>query len=160
VEVRFRAIKPSDEEAMRRLFYRFSDESVYYRYFSPVKTMPHSKMQEYVNVDCNRIVSIVAAVGRAGEEHIIGEARFAKNPTGHYADMGFIVDEDYKGLGIGFHLYGMLIRLAKERGFKGFTADVLASNKAMMRVFEKGELPVSARLEQSVFHLTIEFENS
>jgi acyl-CoA hydrolase len=31
VEVRFRHIKPSDEEEMRRLFYRFSDRSVYYR---------------------------------------------------------------------------------------------------------------------------------
>ena len=35
VEVRFHAIKPSDEEEMRRLFYRFSDRTVYYRYFSP-----------------------------------------------------------------------------------------------------------------------------
>ncbi|MBT8369440.1 MAG: GNAT family N-acetyltransferase, partial [Deltaproteobacteria bacterium] len=41
VTVRFRAIKPSDEEEMRRLFYRFSDQSVYYRYFAPIKTMPH-----------------------------------------------------------------------------------------------------------------------
>jgi hypothetical protein len=52
----------------------------------------------------------------------------------------------------------MLIRLAKERGIKGLTADVLASNKAMMKVFEKGELPVKARLEQGVFELTIDFE--
>jgi RimJ/RimL family protein N-acetyltransferase len=160
VEVRFRAIRPSDEEEMRRLFYRFSDEAVYYRYFSPVKTMPHSKMQEYVNVDCNRILSIVALTGHAGEEHIIGEARFAKDPTRPYADVAFIVDEDYQGLGIASYLYGMLIRLAKERGVKGFTADVLASNKAMMRVFEKGELAVGARLEQGVFQLTIDFENS
>ena len=35
VKVRIRAIKPSDEEEMRRLFYRFSDEAVYYRYFHP-----------------------------------------------------------------------------------------------------------------------------
>jgi hypothetical protein len=37
---------------------------------------------------------------------------------------------------------------------------VLASNKGMMRVFEKGELPVTARLEQGAFHLTIDFEDS
>ena len=160
IEVQFRAIRPSDEEEMRRLFYRFSDEAVYYRYFSPVKTMPHSRMQEYVNVDCNRIVSIVALIGPAGEEHIIGEARFAKDPTRPYADAAFVVDEAYQGLGIASYLYGMLIRLAKERGIKGFTADVLASNKAMMKVFEKGELPVSARLEQGAFHLEIDFENS
>jgi acyl-CoA hydrolase/GNAT superfamily N-acetyltransferase len=160
VEVRFRAIRPSDEEEMRRLFYRFSDEAVYYRYFSPVKAMPHSQMQEYVNVDCNRVVSIVAQAGPAGEEHIIGEARFVREPTRPYADVAFVVDEEYQGLGIASYLYGMLIRLAKERGIKGFTADVLASNKAMMRVFEKGELPVGARLEQGVFHLTIDFEIS
>jgi len=160
VEVRFRAIRPSDEEEMRRLFYRFSDEAVYYRYFSPVKAMPHSRMQEYVNVDCNKILSIVALSGPAGEEHIVGEARYAKDSTRPYADVAFVVDEDYQGLGIASHLYEMLVRLARERGMKGFTADVLASNKAMMKVFEKGELPVSARLEQGVFHLEIDFENS
>ena len=160
VEVRFRAIRPSDEEEMRRLFYRFSDEAVYYRYFSPVKAMPHSRMQEYVNVDCNKILSIVALSGPAGEEHIVGEARYAKDSTRPYADVAFVVDEDYQGLGIASYLYEMLIRLARERGMKGFTADVLASNKAMMKVFEKGELPVSARLEQGVFHLEIDFENS
>jgi GNAT superfamily N-acetyltransferase len=157
IEVCFRAIRPSDEEEMRRLFYRFSDESVYYRYFSPIKTMPHSRMQEYVNVDCNRILSVVALSGQAGEEHIIGEARFARHPDRPYADVAFIVDEDYQGLGIGSYLYIMLIRLAKERGVKGLTADVLASNKAMMRVFEKGELPVSARLDHGEFHITIDF---
>jgi len=57
--VHFRAIKPSDVEEMRRLFYRFSDEAVYYRYFSPIKTMPHTKMQEYVNVDYRNTMSIV-----------------------------------------------------------------------------------------------------
>jgi len=160
VEVRFRAIRPSDEEEMRRLFYRFSDEAVYYRYFSPVKAMPHSKMQEYVNVDCNRVVSIVALTGAAGEERIIAEARFVRDPTRPYADVAFVVDEEYQGLGIGSYLYAMLIRLAKERGIRGFTADVLASNKGMMRVFEKGELPVTARLEQGAFHLTIDFEDS
>jgi hypothetical protein len=44
---------------MRHLFYRFSDESVYYRYFHSVSSMPHAKMQEYVNVDWNQIMSIV-----------------------------------------------------------------------------------------------------
>jgi hypothetical protein len=36
---------------------------------------------------------------------------------------------------------------------------VLASNKAMMKVFEKGDLPAKARLEQGVFSFTIDFES-
>ncbi len=152
--VRFRAIKPSDEEEMRRLFYRFSNETVYYRYFSPIKTMPHSKMQSYVNVDYSRAMSIVGLV----EDHIIAEARFVKDRQRPYADVAFVVDEKFQGLGIASHLLQMLIRLAKERGLQGFIADVLATNKGMMKVFEGSGLPVTAALNSGVYELTIPFD--
>jgi len=87
VEVRFRPIRPSDEEEMRRLFYRFSDESVYYRYFTPLKTMPHSKMQEYVNIDYSQVMSIVGLVGDLGKGHIISEARYVKHQDRPYGDV-------------------------------------------------------------------------
>jgi GNAT superfamily N-acetyltransferase len=158
VEVRFRVIKPSDEEEMRRLFYRFSDEAVYYRYFTSVKTMPHSKMQEYVNIDYRRAMSIVGLVGELGQERIIAEARYIKEQLRPYADVAFVVDEEYQGLGIATYLYNMLIRIAREQEVLGFTADVLASNKSMMKVFEKAGLPFKARMESGVYELTIPFE--
>jgi acyl-CoA hydrolase len=158
ITIRFRAIKPSDEEEMRRLFYRFSDEAVYYRYFSPIKTMPHAKMQQYVNVDFSQVMSIVGLVGEVGMGHIVAEARFVKWPARPYADVAFIVDEKYQGIGVASYLYKMLIRLAKDRGIHGFTADVLTTNKAMMNVFEKGVGPVKAQLEHGVYRLTIPFE--
>jgi acyl-CoA hydrolase/GNAT superfamily N-acetyltransferase len=155
VKARFRAIKPSDEEEMRRLFYRFSDQSVYYRYFAPIKTMPHAKMQGYVNIDFSRVMSIVGLVGEPGQGHIIAEARFIRDETGPYADVAFVVDEQYQGLGIATYLYKLLIRLAKDRGVQYLTADVLATNKGMMKVFEKEEAPVTAKLDHGVYHLTI-----
>ncbi len=157
VKVRFRAIKPSDEEEMRRLFYRFSDKAVYYRYFSPIKTMPHAKMQEYVNVDYNTILSIVGLEGEPKKGHIIAEARYVKNQSRLYAEVAFVVDEKYQAIGIATYLYKMLIRLAKERGLQGFTADVLSSNKGMMKVFEKGGELVKAKLEHGAYELTIPF---
>ncbi len=158
IDVRFRAIRPSDEEEMRRLFYRFSDKTVYYRYFSPIKVMRHSKMQQYVNVDCNKIISLVALVGPPEQEHIIAEARFVKDSRRPYADVAFVVEEKYQGIGIATYLYESLIRIAKERGLHGFTADVLASNKAMLKVFEKGRYPVKMALSQGAYELTIPFE--
>jgi acyl-CoA hydrolase len=159
VRVRFRAIKPSDEEGMRHLFYRFSDESSYYRYFHSVRSMPHAKMQEYVNVDWSRDLSIVGLVGEEGEGRIIAEGRYLGIPGSLLAELVFVVDENYQSFGIATTLYGMLSRLAKERGLKGFTADVLFDNLAMMKVFHKGELPVRAHLEGGVYHLTIPFES-
>jgi GNAT superfamily N-acetyltransferase len=159
VKVRFRAIKPSDEEDLRRLFYRFSDESVYYRYFSPIKTMPHKQIQKYVNLNCDRTLSIVGVVGESCKERIIAEARYVKDLYRPYADLAFAVDENYHGLGVASYLYKMLVQLAKERGLTGFTADVLASNKPMMRVFEKGDLTVNAQLDKDIYKLTIPFDN-
>jgi acyl-CoA hydrolase/RimJ/RimL family protein N-acetyltransferase len=158
LQVDFRAIKPSDVEDMRRLFYRFSDTAVYYRYFSPIKTMPHSKMQEYVNVDFSRTLSIVGLVREVGEGRIIAEARFVRDPHRPWAEVAFVVDEAYQGVGIASFMLKMLVRLAKERGLKGFEADVLSSNAAMLKVFEKGGLPVKARVTEGIYEIRIPFE--
>jgi len=157
-EVRFRAIRPSDEEGMRRLFYRFSDEAVYYRYFSPVSSMPHAKMQAYVNADCNKTLSVVGLVGEPGHGEIIAEARFVKLDDRPFADIAFIVDEKYQGMGIATYLFKMLIRLSRERGLHGFSADVLPSNRAMVRVFEKGGVQITAKVLNGIYQLTMPFE--
>ncbi|MBN2124482.1 MAG: GNAT family N-acetyltransferase, partial [Deltaproteobacteria bacterium] len=158
LNVRFRAIKPSDEEEMRRMFYRFSEESVYSRYLTSIRAMPHAKMQEYVNVDYRKTMSIVGLLGKPGEEHIIAEGRFVRYRNRPYADLGFIVDEEYQGKGIGTYLYELLIKVGKREGLQGFTADVLPSNRAMLRVFEKGSLPMQATFQYEVFRITIPFE--
>ncbi|GAB6094321.1 hypothetical protein JCM14469_05730 [Desulfatiferula olefinivorans] len=156
--VRFRAIRPSDEEGMRRLFYRFSDTAVYYRYFTPVTAMPHTKMQSYVNIDYGTTMSIVGLVGDVGHGRIIAEARFVMNTDKTFADVAFVVDEEYQNLGIASYLYKRLIELAKEQGLKGFTADVLSSNREMMKVLGKFGVDLKSRMEDGVYALTILFK--
>lgn len=158
LRVRFRAIRPSDEEEMRRLFYRFSDKAVYYRYFTPIKAMPHARMQAYVNVDYRMTMSVVGVVGEVGQGHIVAEARYVRHKDRPWADVAFVVDGEYEGHGIATWMYRLLIRLARERGLQGFTADVLASNMGMMKVFEKGGLPVQARLSDGAYELSIPFD--
>jgi GNAT superfamily N-acetyltransferase len=146
---------------MRHLFYRFSEKTVYYRYFQTVRSMPHAKMQEYVNVDWTQVMSIVGLVGEEGKGRIIAEARYIKIPGNPLAEVVFVVDEDYQRLGIATFLYRMLIRVAKERGVRGFVAEVLYSNiGGIMKVFKKGNLPVKAHLEAGVYHLEIPFNSA
>lgn len=158
VEVRFRAIKPSDEENMRRLFYRFSDKTVYYRYFTMIKVMPHTKMQGYVNIDYNRVMSVVGIVGEPDQERIIAEGRFVRDHQMPEAEIAIVVDENYVGIGIATYLYKMLIRLARERGIKTFTGEVLSSNAGIKRVLEKGGLTVTASLRHGTELLRISLE--
>jgi acyl-CoA hydrolase/RimJ/RimL family protein N-acetyltransferase len=157
LSVHFRAIKPSDEEEMRRLFYRFSDKAVFYRYFTPIKVMRHVKMQEYVNVDYRRCMSIVGLIREGGIERLIAEGRYVLLQDRPFADTAFVVDEKYQGRGIAKFILDMLITSAREQSIKGFTADVLADNKAMMKVYEKLGYPIQAIVESGVYHLTIPF---
>jgi acyl-CoA hydrolase/GNAT superfamily N-acetyltransferase len=155
--IHFRAIKPSDEDEMRQLFYRFSDQAVYYRYFSPIKTMPHNKMQEYVNVDYRYAMSIVGVVEEAGVEKIIAEARYVRLNNESRADTAFVVDENYQSRGIASYLFDLLIRIAREEGIIEFAADVLADNKSMLKVYEKAPFPIKAVFSDGVYKLTIPF---
>jgi GNAT superfamily N-acetyltransferase len=122
--------------------------------------MPHAKMQEYVNVDWNQIMSIVGLVGEEGKGRIIAEARYIKIPRSTFAEVVFVVDEKYQQFGIASFLYKMLIRLAKEKGIRGIMAEVLFSNIGMMKVFRKGGLPLRARLESGVYHIEIPFNKN
>lgn len=155
--IRFRGIKPSDEEGMRHLFYRFSDTAVYYRYLHAIRSMPHPIIQEYVNIDWNQTVSIVGLVGEEGQGRIIAESRYIRIPNKPYAEIVFIVDENYQRLGIASFIYKFLIKLAKDRGLKGFLAEVLFSNIAAMKVLKKGDCPVNARLYNGVYEVQIPF---
>jgi RimJ/RimL family protein N-acetyltransferase len=103
-------------------------------------------------------MSVIALINEPDQEIIIAEARFARDETDNFGDIGFFVDEKYQGMGLAQYLYTMLIRLAKERGLKGFTAEVLQDNKSMIKVFEKGGLPVEALLKEGVYRLRIPFD--
>ncbi len=160
IKVRFRAVKPSDEEGMRRLFYRFSEKQLYERFFRRIRIMPHPKMQEYINVDWNQVTSIVGLVGVPGEGKIIAEARYIREKDRPYAEVAFLVDKRYQGLGIGSFMYRLLEKHAKEQGIEGFSAEVLFSNIGMMKVFKKCADRVEAKLENGVYELIIPFEPS
>ena len=144
---------------MRRLFYRFSDKAIYYRYFAPIKTMPHSKMQEYVNVDYRDSLSIVGLIGEHDQQNLIAEARFIRYKDKPMADVAFVVDEAYQGRGIASFMYQMLARLAKERGITALAADVLVSNPSMLKVFENADYPVKAKLDGGAYALTIDLSH-
>ncbi len=155
LKLRFRPIKPSDEEQMRKLFYRFSDEAIYYRYFHTITAMPHSKMQEYVNVDWRYNMSVVGLVGEPGEGRIISEARYLGRRSNRAAEIALIVDEMYNSLGIATYMVKLLMELGKERGIEVFMAEVLYSNHKIMKVFKKACPNLKSHLEDGVYSVVM-----
>ncbi|MDQ5986505.1 MAG: butyrate:acetyl-CoA coenzyme A-transferase [Syntrophus sp. SKADARSKE-3] len=153
LELKIRPIKQSDEDMMRRLFYTFSDESKYLRYFSNVRIMPHANMQKYCQIDYNKIVSIVAILQKGNSERIIAEGRYAEYPEENTHELAFLVDEDFQGKGIGSFLLNYLIKIAIENGVPRLSASVLFKNNKMLDVFKKADVTPRIRLEGDVYEL-------
>ncbi len=159
LEVRFRAMRPSDEEGMRRLFYRLSEETVLYRYFYPIRTMPHGEIQEYVNIDYRQSLSIVGLTGKPGEGRIIAEVRFDRlEDDAPWAEFSILVDQAHQNIGIGPFLCHLLIAEALKRNIHRFTADVLPHNQKMLHMVAKIGWQVQAKLENGVYRLDIDLQ--
>ncbi len=153
-----RAVRPTDESMLRDLFYNLSESSVYFRYFSPKRTMPHANLQTYVNLQEDEGVSLVVTLGPRENRKIIAEARYMVEPGEGFADSAFMVDENYQGRGIASYLLNYLIEIAKEKGLKGFKADVLFSNQPMLRVYEKVPYKISKRFSDGIVSLSFRFD--
>jgi acyl-CoA hydrolase/GNAT superfamily N-acetyltransferase len=153
-----RAVRPTDESMLRDLFYNLSESSVYFRYFSPKRTMPHANLQTYVNLQEDEGVSLVVTLGPRENRKIIAEARYMVEPGEGFADSAFMVDENYQGRGIASYLLNYLIEIAQEKGLKGFKADVLFSNQPMLKVYEKVPYKILKHFSDGIVSLSFRFD--
>jgi acyl-CoA hydrolase/GNAT superfamily N-acetyltransferase len=153
-----RVIKTTDESMVRDLFYNLSEESVYFRYFSTRRSMPHKNLQQYINVTEDQGLSLVITVGPREHRKIIAEARYMLNPGDPYPDAAFMVDEHYRGRGLASALLHYLIDIARERGIIGFRAEVLLSNRPMMKVFERLPYVLQKTVTEDSISLTWNFD--
>ena len=52
-----------------------------------------------------------------------------------------------------------LVDTARKQGIKGFTAEVLADNVGMLRVFHHAAVSIESKLEEGVYSLTMLFSD-
>jgi acyl-CoA hydrolase/GNAT superfamily N-acetyltransferase len=154
-----RPIRPTDEPAMRDLFYSFSKDTVFYRFFSYLKAMPHEKLSKFVNVDYESEMAIVGAVKKAGEETIIGSARYYVDKATGLAEWAIEVQDGFQNRGAGGVLFNHLIKVAKMKGIKGFVGYVLDSNTRAYRLMTRTGFPIQTQWEDGIYTLTMRFKD-
>jgi RimJ/RimL family protein N-acetyltransferase len=152
--IEIRALQPADREALASTFARMSDESVRRRFFIPKRYFSDREIDFYVNVDFVSQVALVAVADDGGRALIIGGARYVVCGPG-VAELAFAIDDAHQGRGVGTLLMRHLVLLARRAGLRELTAEVLASNAAMLRVFTKAELTMTTQHSGDVVHVTL-----
>jgi len=156
-KLRVRPARLSDEDGLQDLFYRLSDESTYRRFMGYKRSHPHEEMLDLVNLDYEQNMALVVLRIDGECEDIVGMARYDVDPATHTADIAFVVRDDWQGKGVGTMLMRRMAEIGKARGLAGFSADVLASNKPMMGIFQKSGLRMSSDLRDGTYHLELCF---
>lgn len=132
-----RPVKISDEPLLKDFFYSLSDQSMYLRFASARKDMPHQRLQEFVAVDYSRNMVILAIIGRDEREVVIGLGQYSIDEKTHTAELALVVRDDYQNQGVGSELHFYLTYLAKRSGILGFTAEVLEANLPVLHMLKK-----------------------
>ncbi len=162
IEVQFRLIRPDDTDRIKELFYDLSEESIYFRFLTPLKSLRRQTLQDFYNVDQSSDISVVAVV-RAGEdgetERIIGAGRYLLNRSTNEAEFALLIQDEYQGKGIGTFLLNHLLKIAKSKGVGAFIAYVHPQNQPMIRFIHKTGKVVESKLsiqdEEYIFRLKL-----
>ena len=89
-----RPAKITDESMLKDFFYNLSMDSMYKRFFSARKDMPHKRLQDFVAVDWSRNMEILAIIAKANMETIIGLGQYELNSDMHTAEVALVVGEN------------------------------------------------------------------
>jgi GNAT superfamily N-acetyltransferase len=158
LEIFLRPVKISDESLLKDFFYALSDQSLYRRFLSVLKSIPHERLQEFAVIDYTVDMVILAVLKEEEEkEEIVGIAQYSLNEGMHTAEAAFTVRDDYQGKGVGMELLSYLTYLAKKRGLLGFTAEVLAENRAMLHLFGRMGFDMKKSFDTGTYELNMMF---
>jgi RimJ/RimL family protein N-acetyltransferase len=153
IEILLRPVRISDEPLLKDFFYALSDQSLYRRFSSVRKDMPHERLQEFVIVDFAEEMVLLAVLEREETEEVIGLGQYSIDESTHFAEVALVVRDDYQNKGVGTELITHLAYLAKRQGVAGFTAEVLAENQAMISLLDKTQLGVEKKWDAGAYQL-------
>ena len=154
--VEVRSARRQDAEAVRAMHAAMSPDNIYLRFFS---MSPSAADQEARRV-CREPDSDHAALLAWQDDRMVGVGAYEPAGKPGVAEVAFAVADDMHGRGIASVLLEHLVWQARQRGLRAFTAETLAENSAMLRVFADVGLPARRRIAGGTVELTFPLPGS
>ncbi|MCH1868360.1 bifunctional GNAT family N-acetyltransferase/acetate--CoA ligase family protein [Nocardioides sp. CFH 31398] len=143
-----RPIRPEDADLLVEFYARVSDESKYYRFFTPMPQLSARDVVRFTQVDHHDRVAFVLTVA----ERMIAVGRYDVVGDGE-AEVAFLVEDRHQGRGIAQLLLEHLAQAGRERGLSRFSAEVLPDNQRMVQVFRDAGYHMASGYEDGVIRL-------
>ncbi|HYG92893.1 MAG TPA: GNAT family N-acetyltransferase, partial [Nocardioides sp.] len=143
-----RPIRSGDDELLVEFYGRVSDESKYYRFFSPMPRLSERDVARFTRVDhVDRVAFILELSGE-----MIAVGRYDVVKPGE-AEVAFLVEDRHQGRGIGQLLLEHLAQAGRERSVERFVAEVLPDNQKMIHTFRDAGYKLASAYDEGVMVL-------
>ncbi|MFK4145370.1 GNAT family N-acetyltransferase [Streptomyces sp. NPDC004065] len=150
--VRVRAAGPGDHDAVLRLYEQMSDDNLRLRFFSVSRTSARQGADRVAGPPRPGYRALVAE--HAGR--LVGLAEYEAEPNGSTADVALAVADDWHHRGVATLLLEHLADAARGAGVTAFTADALAENHEVLKVFHDLGLRVTRHYDGPEVHCVVE----
>lgn len=154
-EIFFRPVRPSDAQQMIDLFDDLSPETIYLRFFSPIKRISRSMLIKLTQIDYDREIALLAFAGPEPERKLLGVARIIFMPDGKQAEFAIVLADAWQGKGIGNRLLHHALVCAASYGIEEVWGPVISTNAGMLRLGEKLGFHIERDLDSAEYKLTI-----
>ena len=108
------------------------------RYNAVPTSMSREKSCNLVSVDQSKDLALCIVHQKGSAVQIQAVGRYYYIESQNSCEVAFVTREKYQGRGMAGKLLDEMIRIARERGLDSMQAYVLAANKPMLSVFERG----------------------
>ncbi len=151
-QVLIRPVKPEDAAPIMTFFENLSPQTVYLRFFTPLKKLSNRMLLALTQIDYDREVALVAIFPPQSGERIIGTARIISTGNHKEGEFAIMLADSWQGKGIGAALLKSCLAFAKRYGLKRVYGTVLRENRQMLRLadklgFKKTGMPHSGEVE-------------
>ncbi|ODT22182.1 GNAT family N-acetyltransferase [Hyphomicrobium sp. CS1BSMeth3] len=151
--IEIRALRPGDRDGLLLALQESSAESRYRRFFSGKSRFSDDEIAYFLDIDFSTHVALVA-VDERGRGAIVGGGRYILIGP-EKAEVAFFVVDRCQGNGMGAALMRHLAAIGGKAGLRELSADVLADNAAMLKVFRNSGLQVQTAREADVVHVAL-----
>ena len=150
--VTIRPIRDDDVDRLRRLFFRLSPETVYRRFFQPVREPSEKLLHHLAEVDHEHRQALVAEY----DDEIVAVVRYDLEPGRSAAEVAVVVEDAWQGHGLGKRLLRRLALDAIEHGVVELTATVLGENHRVLALAHRLAPGTHSQLDHGEWYLDVQ----
>lgn len=133
IKYRIRPIKTTDEAMLAPMFFKFSREVLYRRFFGNDGVLPDRSIQDFCTIDYDDTMTLIGTYREDVITKVIGLALYTKTEVPCEAKAGVLVASDYQGQGIAVALAGRLCDVARDVGLKTLRLDIHPEDEQKVR---------------------------